>query len=193
MLARQDRRGLAVERRQLVHVIVERLQLAVPGVEQHFVKSVLLGFAGEHRNAERLRLDDLRGKLGQHGEAPGDMEAAETDLIAGRSKLTRDIHSARKLVRLNPDDADQRPAAPALEISDDPAREHAAIGLVVGVDLDPYARAQDLAFAGVLGQAVHAGERVGWQRRAEPLNWIAVVVVMRRLDENEREQRIGRA
>ncbi len=151
---------------------------------------MLLGFAGEHRNAERLRLDDLRGKLRQHGEAAGDMEAAEADLIARRAKLTRDIHGARKLVRLHPDDADQRPAAPALEVADDPAREHAAIGLVVGVDLDPDARAQNLALAGVLGQAVHAGERVGRQRRAEPLDRIAVVVVVGRLDENEGEQRI---
>ena len=121
------------------------------------------------------------------------MEAAETDLIARRAKLARDINGAGKLVRLHPDDADQRPPAPALEVADDPAREHPAIGLVIGVDLDPDARAQNLALAGVLGQAVHAGERVGRQRRAEPLDRIAVVVVMRRLDENEGEQRVRRA
>ncbi len=146
---------------------------------------MLLGFAGEHRNAERLRLDDLRGKFRQHGEAAGDVEAAEADLIASRAKLTRDIHSAGKLVRLHPDDADQRPPTPALEVADDPAREHAAIGLVVGVDLDPDPGAQNLALAGVLGQAVHAGKRVRWQRRAEPLNRVAVVVIVRRLDEDE--------
>ena len=56
MFARQDRRRLAFERGQLVHEIVERLQRAVPGVEQHFVEPMLLRFAGEQRNAERLRL-----------------------------------------------------------------------------------------------------------------------------------------
>src|SRR3984957_3860585 len=108
---------------------------------------MLLGFAGEHRNAERLRLDDLRRKLRQHGEAAGDVEAAKTNLIAGGAKLTRDIHGAGKLVRLHPDDADQRPAAPALEVANDPAREHAAVGFVVSVDLDPHPGAQNLALA----------------------------------------------
>src|SRR3984885_10734353 len=117
---------------------------------------MLLGFAGEHRNAERLRLDDLRWKFRQHGEAARDVEAAKADLIAGRAKLARDIHSAGKLVRLHADDADQRPPAPALEVADDPAREYAAIGLVVGVDLDPHPGAQNLALAGVLGEAVPA-------------------------------------
>src|SRR6202453_2744023 len=185
MLARQDRRWLANERLQLVHIIVKRLEVAVPRVEQHFIEPVLLGFAGEHRDAERLRLDDLRRKLGQHGETARDMEAAQTDLIASGAKLTRDIRSAGKLVRLHPYDAYQRPPAPALEVADDPVREHAAIGLVVGVDLDPHTGAQNLALAGVLGQAVHAGECVGRQRRAEPLDRIAVIVIVRRLDEDE--------
>ena len=128
---------------------------------------------------------ELRRHFRQHGDAARDVESADADLQAGGAKLPRDIERARKLVRLHADDADQRPPAPALEIADDPAREHAAVGLVVGVDFDPDARAQHLALAGVLGQAVHAGKRVGRQRRAEPLDRIAVVVVMGRLDEDE--------
>ncbi len=187
MLARQDGRGLAVQRRQLVHEIIERLQRIVPRVDEHLVKPVLLGFAGEQRNAERLRLLELRRRLGQHRDAARDMKSADRHRQAGGAELARQIHRAGILIRLHPDDADQRPAAHALEVADDPAREHAPIGLVVGLDFDLDARTQDLAFAGVLGQAVHAGERIGRQRRAKPLDRIAVVVVMGRLDEDKSE------
>ena len=43
--------------------------------------------------------------------------------------------------------------------------------------------------AGILGERVQAGERVGGDRRAQPLDRIAVVVVMRRLDHHEVEER----
>ena len=39
VLARQDRRRLALQRRQVVHVVVERLERAVPGVAQHLVEA----------------------------------------------------------------------------------------------------------------------------------------------------------
>ena len=51
VLARQERRRLADQVRQRVHVIVQRLELPVESVAQHLVEPVLLGFAGEERNA----------------------------------------------------------------------------------------------------------------------------------------------
>ncbi len=59
VLARKERRRLTVQRRQLVHVVVERLERAVPGVAQHLVEPSLLGLAGEERDAERLRLAQI--------------------------------------------------------------------------------------------------------------------------------------
>ena len=73
------------------------------------------------------------------------------------------------------------------EVADDLRRKNAAVGLVVGLDGEVDARAEDLALARVLRQAVHAGERVGRQRRAEPLNRIAPIVVVGRLDQDEGE------
>ena len=35
------------KRRQIVQVIVERCQLAVPGIAQHLIEPAFLGFAGE--------------------------------------------------------------------------------------------------------------------------------------------------
>ena len=77
MLARQDWRWLALERGQMVHEIIKRLQRPVPGVEQDIVQPVLLGFAREQRDAHRLRVGELARHLRKHRDAAGDMEAAD--------------------------------------------------------------------------------------------------------------------
>ena len=113
------------------------------------------------------------------------MESADADLQALGAELPGEVDRARILVRLDADEPDQRSPAPALEIANDLARHDAAVGLVVGLDGEIDAGPQHLPTAGVLGEAVHARERVGRHDRAEPLNRIALVVVMGRLDENE--------
>ena len=110
-LRRQDRRRLAFERGQIVHVIVERLQCARPGVAHHLVEPALLGLAGKERDAERLRLAHLRRHLGQHRDAARDVKAADAHRQAGGQKRPRQIDGARKLVRLHADQADQRATA----------------------------------------------------------------------------------
>src|SRR6185312_13108833 len=47
VLSRQERRRLAGQRRQLVHVIVQRLELSIPRILQNFIKPPFLAFAGE--------------------------------------------------------------------------------------------------------------------------------------------------
>ena len=185
MLARQDRSRLAAQRRQLVHEIVERLQLAAPGVEQHFVQPVLFRFAGEERNAHRLRGLQFLRHLRQHGDAARDVKAADANLIARGAKLARQVYRARILVRLRPHDADQGAPALLLQAPDNAARNDTAIGFVVGLDIDPDAGAEHLALPRILRQAEHTGERVRRHNRAEPLDRIAVVVVVGRLDKDE--------
>ncbi len=89
---------------------------------------------------------------------------------------------------MHADQADQRPAAELADQADDAVRPYATIGLVVGVQADLDVRPQDLAPARVLGESVEAGERIGGDGRADPLDRIAVVVVMRRLDHHEMKQ-----
>jgi len=185
VLVGQDRRRLAFERGQMVHVVVERLELAVPRVAQHDVEPSLLRLACEERDSERLRLFQLRRQLGQHCEAPRDVEAADADRNPFGAELPGDVEGARVLVRLHPDDADQDLPAAALEIANDAGGKHAPIRFVVGLDGEVDAGTEHLALLRVLGEAVHAGERVGRQRRAIPLNGIAAVVVMGRLDQNK--------
>ena len=47
------------QRRQIVHVVVERLECALPGVAQHLVEAAL-GLAGEQRDAEIHRFLAVR-------------------------------------------------------------------------------------------------------------------------------------
>ena len=108
---RQERRRRPGEARQVLEVIVERLQLAVPGVAQHLVEPAFLGLAGEERAADVERLLDLRRDLLEHREAARDVEAADHHRQPGGAELAGEVEGARKLVGLDADQADQRPPA----------------------------------------------------------------------------------
>ena len=189
MLFRENRHRLVVERRQVVHPVIERLQRAVPGVAQHFIEPAFLGLAGEERDAERLRLAQLGWHFGQHREAAGDMKAAQADRQPGREERPRQIDGTGELVRLDADQPDQHAPTGAANPPDNAVRPNPAIGLVIGVDADLDLGTQHPPAADILGQTVQASQRVGGDRRPEPLDWIAVIVVMRRLDQHELKQR----
>ena len=117
------------------------------------------------------------------------MEAADADRQAGLEKRLGQIDRARKLVRLHADQPDQAAPACALDHADDLLGLNPPVGLVIGVQTDIDAGAQHLAALGVLRQGVETGQRVGGDRGAQPLDRIAVVIVMRRLDHHEVEDR----
>jgi len=47
VLERKERRRLAGECRQFVHVVVDGFEFAVPGIEQHIVEPAVFALAGE--------------------------------------------------------------------------------------------------------------------------------------------------
>ena len=192
MLARQNRRGFAFQRGQLIHVVVEGLEFAPPGVEEDLVEPALLRFPGEQRNAERLRLLEFGGHFRKHGDAARNVKAADADRNPLGSEFSGYVERARILVGLHADDADQRPAATQGEVADDPRGQDAPVGLVVGLDRKIDVRPKDFAMARVFSETIHASERVRRQRGAEPLNGIAPVVVMGRLDQDEGEAATAR-
>src|SRR5206468_8283215 len=61
----------------------------------------------------------------------------------------------------------------------------AGVGLVERLDEEVDPGAEDLASAAVLAEAIEGGERVRRNVGAEPSNRVAVVIVVRRLDENQ--------
>ena len=182
-LHRQDRHRRAFEVRQVVHVIVERLQRALPRIAQHIVEPAF-GFAGEERDAKRLRFAQLGRHLGQHRQRAGDMETADADLHAELAQPPRDIHRTRILVRLYADESDHARIG-ARDEARNALGPDTRVGLVIGRDDDIDIVAEHAALGAIDGEAVKRRQRVGRDRRAQPLDDVTVVVVMRRLDQHQ--------
>jgi hypothetical protein len=187
----QDRRRLAFQPGQIVHEVVHGGELARVGVLQNPVEPAGFGFAAEERDAHGLGFPHLRRHFGQHRGAARHMEAADGYRETGRQKRPRQVDRASKLVRLNADEADQRAAARLAHHPDDLVRPYPPVGFIIGVQPHLDVGTEHLPRARVLRQAVEAGERIGGDRRTNPLNRVAVIVVMGRLDHYEVKQRRG--
>ena len=111
---------------------------------------LLLGLAGEQRDAEIDRLLQIGRQLLQHGDAAGDMEPADGDRDAARAELSGDRHGARKLVRLHADEADDAGMARLLDARRDLLDRDADVHLVIGVDVDRHIVAEHLPLGAVL-------------------------------------------
>ena len=90
--------GGPIQRRQIFHVVVERLERALPGVAQHRFKAPF-GLAGEKRNAQIHGLFEFGRQLRR--QAAGDMKAAHANLDTGSAQLAGQVHGARILIRLH--------------------------------------------------------------------------------------------
>ena len=77
------------------------------------------------------------------------------------------------------------PRPPACDLASHAVGAHPRIGLIDGENFDIDVFAEHAALGGVIRYAVDAGQRIRRQRRPEPLDDVAVVVVMRRLDEKQ--------
>ena len=179
------RRDRAFEAGQVFHIIVERSQRAAMSVAQQQVEPSLLRLAGENGNAQILSLADFGRQLRKHGEATGNMKAADADLDARRAQRARDVHRPRKLVRLDADEADQPATAVVAYLPDDLARIDPRVGFVIGAQAELDIVAQNLAGGRVRRKSVERRQGIGRHDRTEPLDDVTVVVIVRRLDENE--------
>ena len=113
------------------------------------------------------------------------MEAADTDRKARIEERTGKIDRAWELVRLHTDHSYQRTATLLPYHADDAVGPYPPVGLVVSVQADLNVRSQYLAPARVLGKSIEAGQRIGRNGGTNPLDGIAVVVVVRRLDHHK--------
>ena len=187
MLLGQHRHRLAAQVGQVGHEVVERLERASECVLQHLVEPALLGFAGVQANAQPLRLLQVVRQLGQHGSAARDMEATDADLQRAFAELPGEIERARELVRLHADQRNERPATVALQRPDNPGRLNPAIGLIICRDGYVDIWSKNLSAAAVLRKTIEAGQRIGGDRRPQPLDGVAAIVVVGRLNEDQLE------
>ena len=181
---RQERYRRAPDRRQVLHEVVERLQAALRGILQDDIEA-LLGLAGENGNSQLAREIEVDGGAVEHRQAAGDVKSAERDRNAGGAEGTRDVEGARVLVRLHSHEREQAEIAVAPEAPDQLADVDPGIGLVDEVDVDLDVGAQHLAPRAVEREAVDRGQRIGWDQRPPPADDVSVIVVVRRLDQDE--------
>ena len=179
---RQVGDGLVLQVRQIVHVVIDRFLPAGLNVLQKRAE-MLLGFAGEERDAEVDRLLQLRRQLLQHGNAAGDVKTADRHGHAFGAQAAGDRHRPRELVGLHADQADDPRMPRLLDPRGDPVDGNHRVHLVVGIDLDLDVFAQHLAVGAIRGDGIEARHRIGGNRGLPPLNDVALAVVVRRLDD----------
>ena len=181
----QAGRRRTLDARQVVHVVVERLQPLVPSVEQYLVEAAFLGFAGVDRNAHVHGRLNLGRHDRKHRETAGGMEAAHRHRQAGGEEMAREVDGTRELIGLHTDQADQRLAAGPLDIGHDLVRADAGVGFVKRLDENIDVRPQNLTLQAIFPKAIEGRERIGRNVGLEPRDGIAVVVVVRRLDQHQ--------
>jgi hypothetical protein len=182
---RQPGHGHALDPRQVVHVVVDRLQRAGVGVAQHLLETPF-HLAREERDAHRLGAVEIRIDAVEHRDHAGDMEAARDHGNAARDEVAREVERARELVRLHADQHDSAGAC-LLDQLRDAVGADAGVGLVPGMEDDLDLVAEDAPLGAIAGEPVKGCERIRWNDGAPPLDDVAIIVVMRRLDERENE------
>ena len=175
--------------RKIVEELVDRLGRALRDIAQQ-VGHAAFRFAGKQIDAEIEGLLQIGRQRRQHGDAAADVKAADDHRQTELAKLAAEIERARILVRLHADQTDHATTG-AADALGDPRNVDDGVALVASFDVDVDVRAEHAVVGAFLDQAIDAGEAVGWQRRAAPLDDIAVLVVVRRLDQNHSERTFG--
>jgi hypothetical protein len=115
------------------------------------------------------------------------MKAPDADGKPGLEEWSGNINGARELIGLNADKANQGFATVLRDHAYDLLRPYAPVGFIKGVDLDLNVGAEDAAAFRIDRQTVQASQCVGGDGRAEPLDRIAVIIVMSGLYKHDME------
>ena len=166
-----------LDRGKVVEIIVDGLQRHFRRVAQQRIQP-LLRLAREQADPQVESLLKIGLHPGQHRKTSRNVKPADDDGDSGGTQRTRDVHGAGKLVRLDAHQADQAETAMAFQLGNDPLWPDPGIGLVDRRHVDGDVGPEYLAPGGVDRESVKRGQRVRWHDRAEPLDHVAVVVVM---------------
>jgi hypothetical protein len=89
------------------------------------------------------------------------VKTSHADRQSNGKKRSGKIDRTGKLVGLHSDQTDERFAAPLANLSDNLVRSHAAVGFVVGMQLNFYARTENISALRIPRQAIQTREGVG--------------------------------
>jgi hypothetical protein len=183
--SRQGRCGGRFEVGQIAEVVIDRFERSGVDIAQQ-PGDATFGFAGEQGDAEIERLLKVGRQFAQHGQAAADVEAAHHDGEPSGAERAPEIERAWKLIRLHAHQPDE--AGPCgTDVAHDAAHPDDRVHFVVRLNLDVHVRAEHSRVRALRQQAVDAGEAVRRHHRPQPLNDVAVVVVMRRHDQDDLE------
>ena len=180
-IRRQDGGRGAGHVRQVGQIVVEGLQ-AIPHQVLEQLLQAALQLPGEQADAKVHGLAQIHRHLLEHRQAAADVEAADGDLHAQGAELPGQVHGPGELVGLDPHHAHQHPAPVFGDLA-----QQAAGSMWVLVSSRAWTR---ISTSGpstrrsrtIQRDAVDRRQAVGRERGAPPLDHIAVVVVVRRLD-----------
>ncbi len=178
-----NRDGRPFDAGQIRHVVVERLKFFLEGILQHLLKTPFR-FTGKKRDAHRLGAMEIGIVAAEHAHRPGDMETADPDLNAALAQRLREVERVRELIRLHADHHHHARAG-LFDHARQALRTDAGVRLVKRMDLQFDIIAEDVALGAIASQAKDCRQRIGRNRGTKPLDHVAVVVIVRRLDENE--------
>jgi len=106
----------AFEPRQVVHEIVERLELPGGSIAQHLIEPPL-GLSREQRDPHLLGAPHVRIALGQHGDGAGYVEATDPDLKALPAQGPCDIGARGNWLDCTPTSATMPASAPSISLA----------------------------------------------------------------------------
>ena len=129
----------------------------------------------------------VRRDIRQHRETAAHMKAADANRNACGAERPRNVNGARKLIGLNADQADECATAAGADLPNDLLGTNSRIRFIPRGNLDLDVIAQRATFRTVERQSVDRRKRVGRDRGARPLDDIALVIIVRRLDEEQTE------
>ena len=185
-IAGQERRHRIFQRRQIVDVIVYRFERADGGIAYHLVHAAF-GLAGEQRDAHVERFLQVGPSHREHRQHAGDMEAADDHRDAGGAQWLGDVQRRGYWFDCTP----TRPTKPKLSLARISAmirstRTRVLVSSMAMMSIS-MSGPRTWRWAQSSTQPVDARQRIRRHRRAEPADDIAVVVVMRRLYQDDAE------
>src|SRR4029077_4024357 len=183
---RQHRDRSRLHARHVIEVIGGGLRLVGVNVTEE-IGNPALALARVQGHAQRLRFLQVRWQLRKHRYAARDVESADHHGHAFRSELARKIKGARKLIRLNPDEPDKSTPR-RFDLSRDLFNVDDRVALVAGVDLDVDVGAESPLLGALRQQSIDAREAIRGNSGEAPLDHVAVVVIVRRLDKKDLER-----
>src|SRR5215813_2851283 len=150
---REIRHRFTLQAREVVHEIVQRLELAVIRRAEEFLEPSL-GLPGKQRDTEIHRFLQLGRDLWQHRQAAANMKAADGNWKSCGTERPGNVYRARKLIALHANQSDQPASARRADLPDNAVRPDTRVGFIPRRNPQLDVLAQDPPFSAVERKAV---------------------------------------